>query len=118
MTTTVTYSKQRSDLFGTCNSHTFATFNIPNSSMEYKGKLKQFVVYVSDKDNQTHLQKLNSSYTLEEAKKIIEYEMGDTTDSIFGADYTDGFVFKVKDTIDNIMYIYDTKTKTLNPHLG
>ena len=64
----------------------------------------------------TQWQSVDSSRTIEEAKAIIQEEreedMVDVPANVFSG-YTDGMTFRVKDTKENAIYIYNPQTRSL-----
>lgn len=115
-TATITYSENRKALFGLRSKETTAhiTAELPRVKMT-----RRFHIQVQVEPG-TQWQAVDSSRTIEEAKAIIQEEReedavpeGGKYQDLFGG-YTDGMVFRVKDTKENATYTYNTQTRSLD----
>jgi hypothetical protein len=82
---------------------------------------KRYHIYVKGGDGSENKQ-FTTSFTLEEARAIIMYERYETDNgpvsdiySHVWGDYATLFTWTVKDTKDNIIYNYNTTTRSLVP---
>ena len=109
----MTHAQQRAELFAG------KTEPIPTRSSD---DFKRYHIYV--KVGTGSEKKQFTSFTLEEARAIIMYERDENDDgpvskspSHLWGDYATLFTWTVKDTKNNIVYTYNTTTRTLVPSI-
>ncbi len=107
MKITLTYKAERESLFGPKGKAGAAPLPIPKFANH-----KRYHIYVVLRDDNTE-QKVDTSFTLEEAKAIIQYEREEDSDDKPFGDYAQQFKWIVKDIETGNTHTYNPTTRAL-----